>query len=630
MRSYLTLILAIGGLLGLPVSGVTAQTADAPPSATVSEAVPTGDPAKDLASARVAETAGRHDEAIRLLTKILEDPKGQVKREARELLGLARERNGQLAQAEAEYRQYLSDYPAGTDAERVRQRLDAVMALQDKPLEDQQAAEAAEARHSEEAAFHRLKPRPIRGGIGLKPMKKGVQALPDDPLEHEGWQTRVDGGIGVTYRRGTDWTATFDPFDPGKGKTSRSALRDHEISADADLEATCARNGFQCTAMLSIDRDRDLTGDEFDTTSIGQFYLDGYWIDEALRVRLGRQTRYSGGVLGRFDGGLVSYGLGGERAINLVAGSPVQRMRDGFNPDDKYFYGASYDFNVWGPGWSQSAFVIEQQASGVLDRRAVGLDVTYEGAARSAFASVDYDITFDRLNTAIVSGTRSFADKSKLSVRADYRKSPTLFASNALQGQGLSRLDELLGRYDYNRIYEYAADRSADTYSAMVSYSLPLTRHLELYTDLYESYMTGTPASAGIEAMPAEGLDTYATAQLIATGLARENDLYVAGLRYGRNHTYDQYELELGAKLPLTDRVRISPAGRIGYRHSDPKRQDELHLEPSIGLNLALDRQSSFEIDAGAHLTERFLDVGTERESELLLTLGYRYDLYSQ
>ena len=48
--------------------------------------------------------------------------------EAQELLGLAREKNGQTAHAKAEYQRYLALYPDADGAARVRQRLAALLA----------------------------------------------------------------------------------------------------------------------------------------------------------------------------------------------------------------------------------------------------------------------------------------------------------------------------------------------------------------------------------------------------------------------------------------------------------------------------------------------------------------------
>ncbi len=592
---------------------------------------PAGDAAKELAAARFAETAGQHDEAIRILTALLARPRHGASKEARELLGLARERNGQLAQAEAEYEQFLAEYSGGEDVVRVRQRLDAVIAAQNKPLEDMQDAAAAQRQVVEQTAFRLPTRRPVRGGAGIAYAGGDVRTIPNDPpAQPDGWTTRVEGSAGVYFRHGSSWSETFHPFDQTEGKTAKSETSLRDIAGHAHVRSTASTAGFEGAAVASTDLDSNLVPGEDDTASMGQLYLEGNWTSKGLLARLGRQTRYSGGVLGRFDGGLIGYRLGDGGSLTAVAGSPVQRMRDGFNPDEKHFYGLSYEFNLWDPHWTGSLFAIEQRAGSLLDRRAVGWEARFEGETLTGFASIDFDVTFERLNTAIATGTKRFADKSSLALRADYRKSPALFASNALQGQRLNRLDQLLGRYSSDDVAQFALDRSADNYSASLSYSKPLTPHLELYADIYESYMSGMPASGGVDAVPSEGFDTFATAQLIWTGLLRENDLYVGGLRLGHNNHYDQYEVELGAKLPLSDWLRLAPSARLGYRYSDNKSQTELHFEPALGINCSIDRHSSIEIDAGGHFVERDWEPGTEHEKELLLTFGYRYDLYAE
>jgi Autotransporter beta-domain len=221
-------------------------------------------------------------------------------------------------------------------------------------------------------------------------------------------------------------------------------------------------------------------------------------------------------------------------------------------------------------------------------------------------------------------------DKSNIGFDFDYRKSPSLFASNALQGQQTDHLDQLLGRYNYADVAQLAVDRSADTFAATLSYNREINEHLQLYGDIYESYMGATVASGGVDAMPAEGFGTYATAQLIGTSLLKENDLYVTGLRYAKSSSSNQYELELGAKYPLTPEWRISPATRFGYKTFGSDGHTEFHFLPSVGLSYAISRNQSLEFDAGSHLTERFLGAGTEHEWEATLTVGYRYDFYSE
>jgi len=87
---------------------------------------PALDPAalgKFVADARAAMSARDFPKAIGLLTKLQRQPEFPQRAAMQELLGLARERAGQLAHAKAEYQEYLRRYPNGEAADRVARRL---------------------------------------------------------------------------------------------------------------------------------------------------------------------------------------------------------------------------------------------------------------------------------------------------------------------------------------------------------------------------------------------------------------------------------------------------------------------------------------------------------------------------
>jgi hypothetical protein len=69
---------------------------------------------------------GNYRKAILLLTKLLNMPENESSEAAQELIGVAREKNRQIAHAIAEYRTYLKKYPKGEFHSRVKQRLDGL------------------------------------------------------------------------------------------------------------------------------------------------------------------------------------------------------------------------------------------------------------------------------------------------------------------------------------------------------------------------------------------------------------------------------------------------------------------------------------------------------------------------
>src|SRR5262249_31889711 len=76
-----------------------------------------------LAQARKAMRARDHVTAVQILTKLQRQPEFPERAEVQELLGLARERSGEIAHAKAEYEEYLRQYPKGPAADRIRNRL---------------------------------------------------------------------------------------------------------------------------------------------------------------------------------------------------------------------------------------------------------------------------------------------------------------------------------------------------------------------------------------------------------------------------------------------------------------------------------------------------------------------------
>lgn len=118
--------------------------------------------------------------------------------------------------------------------------------------------------------------------------------------------------------------------------------------------------------------------------------------------------------------------------INGVIGSPVASRKDLPFEDDVFFYGVSLDYRPFDANFDTSWFFIGQRSEDFVDRQAVGAEFRFFDEIRSAFATVDYDLHFGELNTAIFSGSWTFTDKSTLSLGADYRKSPALFTTNAL------------------------------------------------------------------------------------------------------------------------------------------------------------------------------------------------------
>ena len=493
--------------------------------------------------ARAALKKKNFNGAIQLFTKVLKYPENEFSAEAQELLGLVHQKNGQLAEARSEYEDYLRRYPTGEGNERVRQRLAGIITASGDPDEKLRITK-------EQRAEKRKNGNGSDGGTT--------------------WS--VSGSVSQFYVRDDSFRQVKDPSLPPVPNEDVDAHRVHQnaLLSSFDLFGIATNDRMKSKFRFSGTHDHNFNNDGApDIVGISAFYAETSLAELDLMGRIGRQTRNSGGVLGRFDGGLVSWQANPLTRLNVVTGSPVVSRRDPIFKDEKYFYGASVDIGpIWG-GVELSLFAIEQRDRSLLDRRAVGAELRYFDPSKTALATIDYDLHFQQLNAAIFSGSWTFSDKSTLYGTVDYRKAPYLSAWNALQGQPFTTLYDMLRSHTKEEIDQLAIDRTATYKSAMIGFSRPLTPNLQVSMDATAVDVSGTIASGGVDATLPVGTEYFYSAQLIGTGIFTPGDMYIGGVRFADLADSKLYVLDFNARFPLLTDLRVSPRLRLGYRKGD-------------------------------------------------------------
>jgi hypothetical protein len=382
--------------------------------------------------------------AKRLLASVLRRPENEHSAEAQELLGVAYQRSGQLAEARAEYQDYIQRYPNAEGTDRVRQRLAGIITAAGEP-------------HDE-----------LRPGRAQRP-----DAGPGDTT----WS--VSGSASQFYIRDDSFRVLRDP---SLAPVPNADKDDHRVHRNAllssfDLIAAWQNNQFKSKFRFSGTEEHPFDSDSAEIFSVAALSFETTMRQWDLMTRIGRQTRSTGGVLGRFDGGLVSWQASPSMRLNAVAGSPVERART--NPsNDRYFYGASMDLGPFWGGFEASLFAIEQRDRSFLDRQAIGAELRYIDPIKSGFATIDYDMHFQELNAAILNGSWTLPDKSTISAAVDYRKSPYLSSWTAIQGQPFLTLYDMLRLHTEDEVQHWAMDRTPTYKSATVGYSRPITDKL--------------------------------------------------------------------------------------------------------------------------------------------------------
>ena len=257
---------------------------------------------------------------------------------------MARQRNKELAAAKAEYEDYLVRYPPE------RELIGCV------------------------SASPRLKrPREMPVRVELKkPRSAGERGV-------DGGQTwTLSGSASQFYVRDDSFRTLRDPSLP---RTVNEDLDLHdvhqnELLTSLDAIATWSTDGMKSKLRFSGTHEHEFDDQGEEIVGVAALFLDTTIRDWGTQARIGRQTRNTGGVLGRFDGALLSYDVAPTVRLNGVVGSPVNRRRDMPYDEERLFYGASIDFGI-ANGLDATVFAIEQRDRDILDRQAIGAELRY-------------------------------------------------------------------------------------------------------------------------------------------------------------------------------------------------------------------------------------------------------------
>ncbi len=512
--------------------------------------------------------------AIPLLTKVLEQPEFSRRAEAQELMGLARERNRQLAHAKAEYEEYLRRYPDGPAVKRVKERLRAL---------------AWATRPSSRTGANGF-------GEGESP-----------------W--RIYGGLSQIYRR--DESQLENPA------LSTDVTTQNALLNDADLVARRRGERFDFATRITAGYVKDMLSDgPGDQTRVNLAYVEFGDRELDWSTRLGRQTRSSDGLFGTFDGLYAGYQLRPQIRLNASFGYPVESTRDGV-VTGRQFAGLSLNFGPFANAWDFSLYSIFQTLEGNTDRRAVGTEVHYFKPGRTLVALIDYDIYFQDLNAALAIGTLELPGRWTLTANIDHRKSPPLTLRNSLIGQPVENFDQLLDLFPVSTLEQLARDRTADTDLYSVSISHPFGERWQWSLDYSNFTASGTPASGGVDAVPDLGSESAISLQGVASSLFGGSDLSSIALRHQTGPTVDTDSFGVSARFSVGGAWRLGPQLRVDRRQFSTDGSEQMLYAPTLRLDLQTNHVL-FEVEGGAEFGSRDLTGTTEKTTRYYFSLGYR------
>lgn len=517
--------------------------------------------------------------AVQLYTKVLQAPNHDRHAEAQEYLAVAREKSGQTAHAKAEYERYLANYPDGEAASRVRQRLAALVAT-DRLAKAQTETGSARPKHK--------------------------------PASDRSW--RIQSYASQYYRR--------DVNQPNEDNdiVSQSALY-------SDLSIDARRRGERfdfATRITGGYRNDFLDENEGSGNQLRVAYAYADLADSVtgLRARVGRQSRNRAGVLGRFDGFNLGYRATERIFLNGVVGKPVNSAADGID-SSRLFYGSSVTVDEVLENLELSVFFIQQQIDGIDDRQAIGTDFRYLGENQSLWGLIDFDTLYNELGSAYIQGSWRFASRLTLHGSVDRRHSPFLSTGNALIGQPVASISDLLEIFPEEEVRKLSLDRSplSTTYTVGISHSL--SPRFQVNADANQTMIEASPESGGVATIP-QSTYRYVGTTLVAGSLVKEGDVSVLGFRYADSDTSEVVSLTLDTRYPVGRKWRINPRLRVDRRKNTNREGYQLFYTPGLRLQYRFGQKFRIDVEAGKRITRSENEVVDADRESYFFNIGYQ------
>jgi tetratricopeptide (TPR) repeat protein len=545
---------------------------------------PAGSAEALMAEGRGAITREDYAAAIRAFARLLALPENESTRDAREFLGLAHERRGDAARARIEYENYLKRYPQGEDSGRVRQRLAN-----------------------------------LRSAPQSEPLRAPVQTV-------GGWRSFSFGSLSQFYYRGNSTIETQQPSQVTANTLDRTTLSLTDQSAlitNLDASARFVDDTHDNRVVFRDTNFVNFLKRESDTNRLNAAYYEYKYKPADVSARLGRQPGNAGGLLGRFDGALLGYGLMPALRLSLVGGEPVEQ---GVTIDSKRrFFGTSVEVGPLDQRWSGSVYFIRQTIDSIIDREATGMEVRYFAPQGSVASMVDYDKVFGRVNIGTLQGNWLAPSKTAFNVLLDYRMSPTLQASTAVLGEASSSVQTLLNTYSEEELRRRALALTAKSALASAGLTHPLSTVWQIGADFRASRISHTEGTNNVPGIPGTGYVYSYTGQVIGIGLFAKRDVSVVALSRVTSIDYDGLAARFSTRAPLGERWTLD-GSVLWYKQNNDNGSTLQRVSPTARLGYRWGNSMTLELEMGAENTSTRSAAIEETTRRRFFSLGYRWD----
>ncbi len=556
--------------------------------------------AKELmASGKASMAAGEYEGATQTFNRLLNLPPNEYSQEAQELVGNARDKNGDFAKAKVEYELYVKLYPQTEGALRVNTRLAAI---------NNGTAKVADNKFSTKKQINQVNQNTIFGS--LSQYYYGGKSLTNT----------TNAGV-TTQTRSTDQSALVSSFD---------------------ITDRWRHNQYDDKLVFRDAQTHNFPPGVIDANRLNAAYWDHE--DKALgyMTRLGRQPGNSQGVLGRFDGIFGKYSINDKFRITGVAGVPDNGPHSSIITN-RHFYGTALEFGLPSSTVSGNVYAIQQVADNFTERRAIGSELRYFNESTSWFGLVDYDTVFHDVNIALLQGNWTTKNEITFNALLDHRKSPILYGETGLQAVTASPLSVggLRKVLTNQQLYSTIKDITAETDTALIGATKQVTPKWQIGGDIRLNRTTSTkgvdlspsglniPGGQVFQGTPNSGIAYTYDLQAIGTNVIFADDTSVINTSFVDDPHY--FAQSLGLTNVATFRTKWHVTSSLNFYHqkgdSTQADQKTFKIAPTARISYQLLDNALLEAELG--FEKSYQDDNTNqkiRSTRESMFIGYRWD----
>lgn len=522
-----------------------------------------------LEQAKQAFLSGDYPKVLTIIDKVMDQGDNEKIERAMELSGIVRERQGNFEAAIEIYASFLELYPDSKLSLRVNDRL-----------------------------------------IGLRTMTQNPknQITTDNQRSPTGdWQ--IGGAISQFY-----WNETIETENIDKNIVNSSWITDINLFAHHKTDTSALL--IQFDGGFSKDVEADKNRSRISRARVN--YINNISKYEVIG---GRQAYTAKGVFGKFDGLVFNTTAKSNYNYGISIGSPVQSSADSID-SDRQFVGTSLNIKLF-KKTILDIYLLQQKVSGLVDREAIGTEIQFRSSSSAFYGVVDYDMHFNDLNNVTAIGNLRYNDRLSLNMSYDFRNSPLLSTSNALQGQTVRTISELENLFSATEIYQLAQDRTSKNQNLFLGSSYQIDNLHQLHLNMFLSSTKATVESGGVAAIPASD-DVHFSLEYTIQDFFLKGDYSSLGGHLSSTTSADVFSIRTRTRLPGTGNMYYDPRLRLDYRISNTSDIEQWIINPSIKLSYKPDRNLSIEAKIGVEYSDYNLPELSDQKAYSFY-LGYLY-----